>query len=510
MDLADVVALPGFDLAPVVSGPGLAGRRVRRVYTTDLIDPGDFLSGGELVLTSMVWLRADGDAERFVRAVAAANAAGLVTGDRLLGRIPDSVILACRSHSLPLLFAGAHVSFEELSRVVIIALEQERGQSVEKTADKQRLILSATVARGLPGLVDGAARILDAPIVLASPTGRAIVSSTAAPAIDTADAVAATRRSPSSPALVPGPDGLWSVFAVGSRAEPAAYLGAGVDATISGEDDRVLLEMVCELALLELGRARHRDQVRRRLAGSALRQLEEAADPAAAALWLDRQGFSPTQPVWILIIVSEGLPDWIEPARDLLDPMLDGIKTIEVDEDGGLVVLVADAATPIPERIYARKGRLADCLPPSAHVAVGAAFARSGLSDLQQALHQARRASALAARQPGSVRVVDDAGLASTEALLAYVPEEARAAYADRLLGPLRSHDARGNAALLATLREFLQNNGSWQATADRLHVHVNTLRYRVGKIRSLTGADPTTIAGQTNLYMGLQAMDWR
>jgi DNA-binding PucR family transcriptional regulator len=48
-------------------------------------------------------------------------------------------------------------------------------------------------------------------------------------------------------------------------------------------------------------------------------------------------------------------------------------------------------------------------------------------------------------------------------------------------LGPLAGDDDH-NARLRDTLRVFLQENGSYKATAERLNLHKNTVQYRVRK----------------------------
>jgi DNA-binding PucR family transcriptional regulator len=48
-------------------------------------------------------------------------------------------------------------------------------------------------------------------------------------------------------------------------------------------------------------------------------------------------------------------------------------------------------------------------------------------------------------------------------------------------LGPLAGDDDH-NARLRDTLRVFLQENGSYKATAERLTLHKNTVQYRVRK----------------------------
>ncbi|WP_414859307.1 CdaR family transcriptional regulator [Paenibacillus haidiansis] len=50
------------------------------------------------------------------------------------------------------------------------------------------------------------------------------------------------------------------------------------------------------------------------------------------------------------------------------------------------------------------------------------------------------------------------------------------------------------SADLLDTLRTFINNNGSISFTADQLHIHRNTLQYRLKRIHTLTGKDPRNL----------------
>jgi DNA-binding PucR family transcriptional regulator len=66
---------------------------------------------------------------------------------------------------------------------------------------------------------------------------------------------------------------------------------------------------------------------------------------------------------------------------------------------------------------------------------------------------------------------------------------------ADRLLGsllePLIAYDADRGADLVATLRTYIECGFSPTRSAERLIVHPNTVLYRLGRIRELTGRDP-------------------
>ncbi len=59
-----------------------------------------------------------------------------------------------------------------------------------------------------------------------------------------------------------------------------------------------------------------------------------------------------------------------------------------------------------------------------------------------------------------------------------------------RALGPLIEADKKAQSDYVKTLAVYLANDRHLERTAKALHVHVNTLRYRVGKIQGLTGVD--------------------
>jgi hypothetical protein len=82
------------------------------------------------------------------------------------------------------------------------------------------------------------------------------------------------------------------------------------------------------------------------------------------------------------------------------------------------------------------------------------------------------------------------------ELLLARSPHLA-AMLEQHVYGPLESAAGRGGADLLATLEAFLAAALDRRAAADALHVHPNTLDYRLRRIEELTGlvfADPDAV----------------
>ncbi|MEE2032660.1 helix-turn-helix domain-containing protein [Rhodococcus chondri] len=68
--------------------------------------------------------------------------------------------------------------------------------------------------------------------------------------------------------------------------------------------------------------------------------------------------------------------------------------------------------------------------------------------------------------------------------------------------------DADGGV-LLATWRAFVAAEGRVQGAALALDVHENTVRYRIGKIRELTGLEPTSLDALLSARLAFQILDF-
>jgi DNA-binding PucR family transcriptional regulator len=62
--------------------------------------------------------------------------------------------------------------------------------------------------------------------------------------------------------------------------------------------------------------------------------------------------------------------------------------------------------------------------------------------------------------------------------------------FVERTLGRIASYDSKHRARLLETARAFIDTGCRYQACAQRLGIHVSSLRYRIDRLRELFGAD--------------------
>lgn len=71
-------------------------------------------------------------------------------------------------------------------------------------------------------------------------------------------------------------------------------------------------------------------------------------------------------------------------------------------------------------------------------------------------------------------------------------------------LGVLIEYDSKNNSQLLTTLEHFLNCNGNSQETSTSLFVHRHTLRYRLQRIKEITGLDPLASEDRLKLQIAL------
>ena len=85
-------------------------------------------------------------------------------------------------------------------------------------------------------------------------------------------------------------------------------------------------------------------------------------------------------------------------------------------------------------------------------------------------------------------------------------PAELERFYSDTI-APLVAYDEQYGTELVHTLETFLDNDGSMAATYKQLYTHRHTIRYRLERVKELTGLDVDSTDGRERLGLGLKAM---
>jgi DNA-binding PucR family transcriptional regulator len=509
--LTELLDAPELGLRLLYSAGGVLDRPIGRLVTTDLLEPGRYLSGGEVVLTGLVWRRQPADSEVFVASVAARGATTILAGRAQLGDVPEDLVQACRQHEMTLVEVPIEVAFADVTEYVAAAGSAETGARLSASLVRQRQLLSSIAAgRSLDELAARISAEIGHDCRVLTPTGRHVVPGPGELDAGAVDAV--TRRfltADRMPAVATTPDGpSYSLFPIGSgfgnRLTAWVLVIDGDHSTWSRDH----VEAVHELsAIAALDRAR-RDEGRRALrplVADALALVESGAAQAEVAARLRQAGAHSERPM--VVAVAELRDDGPgEVALSLIEDvaLTVGPAVVARGRDGLLVGFLP--FTPeLAEHVRRAFGRLAPGLN-RAHLAVGIS-GETSIDALAGALEEARFAqrAAGAARVPVSVVTSDE--VASHVLLLATLPDDVRRTYSNRVLGAVLDHDRRTHADLLMTLQAFLACSCSWTRTAESLHLHVNTVRYRIERVEQLTGRDLSTLEDRVDVFLALKSL---
>ena len=473
MIVGDLLRLEGLDLGLAWGTDELLERRVTGVTSTDLQDPARYLRPGELVLTGLVWWRPDarpGAELRFTTALRSAGVAALLAGEGIHGEVPPALVVACRTHGIPLLAVPSGTSFRAVTDRVYLRLWgglQTQAEQPGALPGDARRELAAMLESGAPlaqVLTRAVALVGLPPCAVVSGSGRVIA------AVDGAD-----------PGAVSVPIG-----AAGSSPFDGWRLAGG-----SGPMLRDLAELLAPLTA-----SARADAAVRRTAAARLFDVLGGAGPARPAEALAACGLPADAPLTLVTARIDHAPTvW---AVDALDEALLALGvpfTAGTDERGDAIGLAAGPLAGLPGQQALIQVKLSD--HQTLRLAL-CAVPEPGPVSLRSARVRARHALA------GADPFADADALDSLPGLLAGLPPEVTRAFHDRLLAPLVDQDARTTVSLLDTLAVFLEHDASWARTARTLHVHVNTVHYRVRRIEQLTGRDLSNVADQTDLRAAL------
>ncbi|RJL23581.1 PucR family transcriptional regulator [Bailinhaonella thermotolerans] len=525
MRLRSLLSIPGLRLTPVC-GEDRLDRVIRWVVTTDMRDPSRYLSGGELVLTGLVWRHSPADSEVFVAALARSRVAGLAAWDAMAGEMPGDLVEACERHGVPLFQVPEDLAFATITEQIMRRLSTARAADLTAVLDRHRRLVSGP---GLDAVLDLVALDLGMPCWVLTPAGRVVAGPRPGPP-DPAGLAAAFLTAPRLPRDHAG-HSLFAVDEHGTARVADWFLAFQGPAGDWPEERRALAAELAAVIDLERTRPTPED----RLAADLVRLVATDARPAEIALHLDLTGLSGRAPY--TAVAAAATPP-LRPAdvRAILREALHPQRPVLAFHGDEVVALVGAAVRPEPgaaparedgteagggagggigarggadggEGVAGRVRRALEALTPG----LGASRVTAGVSGavdaagLRGAVEEARHARLVAAGRPGAAAVVGHDELGTHMMLLASVPDEVRQMFRARLLGPLLEYDRVHRADLVRTLTAFLDGSGSWTRCAEALHLHVNTLRYRIHRIEELTGRDLTRLQDRVDFFLALR-----
>jgi PucR family transcriptional regulator, purine catabolism regulatory protein len=491
----ELLQLPHLRLTLTAGEAGL-DRQISWVHTSDLPNPWQWLEPAELLLTNQEGLTPGDVAQvKFLERLAETGASGLGVGVGM-GGPPVSVQTARRADELafPLISVPYSVPFTAVVRAVADANGREESRLLGRVARLYELLRTSVLA-GRPG-AETFRRLgeeLGVRLYLVDPeTGLSLFGDGERTSFASALVASYAAHGNAIPGVLrltragQGPAGPVALAVEVPGAQPTVLIAEPV----SGELPSVLLlHHIATGGALELAQLAAVQERQRRLGADLLGQLlDRGIDPRLAESLVADAGLDLAASV-LAVARAETDQDCAELHRKLARSHLPHLL---LDRDHLLYVVLPEAAL---------AGKLAAALARSARIGSSARLAAA--ARLPEAVQEARWAlGAAEAENRGLVRYGDQ-----TTLLLPRSVTEAQA-LVSRILGPLVSHDADHGTAYVDTLRVVLRHNRSWQLAAADLHIHKQTLGYRIRKIEQLTGRGLTSTEHLAEWWFALRAYD--
>jgi PucR family transcriptional regulator, purine catabolism regulatory protein len=504
--LGDLLAEDSFGLALLSGGPEAAAREVRGAHAVEVDAPARWLARDWIMLTTGVRLRGNAQAQReLVPQLEAGGASALGFGVGLgFKRVPPALVDVAEERGFPVFAVPYETPFREIIRFVDGALTSGEEHVYRRLTALQRYLVDALrTPQPERAMVDRLARFLDASVVLMSADGTPELVAGRRPASELLEEVCAE-----PPGLLELEAGGWHAVAtpILTRADQAArwLVLASPRPSFIGKLAKPAAEATAPLlaAMARLG-----DVVRDQEQAVKAALLEEALEPVdarelpplaarAASFGLDFSG-----PARLLVIRRHprraGARPPLDPARvrrELVAALEHAhVPHLAHEREDAIVALLQGG----DEQVRAALAAVSAALPD---VAIGIGRPVSAIVDAHHSLRDAELAVDRGGLDPDR-RIVRFEDFDLGTFMVSEVPPERLGPKVEQIMSVLRAHPPLHEA-----VSAYFAHDLDIAATAASLHMHRNSLRYRLARAEQLLGRSlkqPATIAA---VYLALVA----
>jgi purine catabolism regulator len=500
----ELVELPHLALDVLAGARGLEGL-VRWAHVAEVADPTPWLEGGELILTTGLGLPAAPEEQAaYVERLADTKAAGLVVVADSAPPITQRLRTTADARRLPVLTTQLKQPFQAIAKIVYAA---NASAETKRIVDHLRIygILRRAAAEGAGPLevVERLAALTRTRLTVVREDGRPQFGSGEPHPRweEAADAIArlgSARRG--AYARLESDDGHAPAYViqldVPTRSRVFLVAEGLDDADVP---DLVALHHIATITAVQVLAQRTERTLRQQLGAQLLRELvdasvpAESAHPRLASLGIESRTLA-------AFVVRPAESEALVLADHLFAALLDRDVTALVAAERNHLVVLAPASSETIREV----GRIvAECATDTGGPCVTGAGRCAPSARLPISYREAHVACSRAAASGTALLHFED--LRNPLIWLSDDRERIRL-LVERTVGPIVRYDREHGTALLVTLREYLRSGRRPAEAAAALHVHRNTLAYRLRRIENLTGRSLDTVEDQVELWLGLRA----
>ena len=540
--VGQILELPILKDARLLAGEAGLDRRVTSVTVGEVPDIADWLSGGELVLSTMFAVKGDLERQReFCRRVMLAGAAALfVKTTRFVENIPAEIIDLATKRKFPIVEVPQGLRWTRLMQDATELIINRQASQLEQSQAIHRSLLGVVIrGGGWKELAEEASRLLERPVFVVDVSLELLATSPGLPL--PAPALVESLQRPEIRSLFASLGTGEKLFRVDEEGLPAmlvypivsshkrlGYLCAVSDDAEPSAMEMLVLEHSATIAALEMAQDRVRFETEVRLKGDFVDDVITGGERAGDSL-LRRGAFlgcdlSQGSAVLLLGVDEFGGSDAHKNlAQGELEASIERFFTqvsryVSAKEpsslaslkSGQIVVFVCGKTARDPEAlrrlavVIQELGRAAGGLSVSAGISGFVSDPIQMDRGYQEALVALKVARKL--HGPGASLHFNDVG---TYRLLLDIwerdPEQIRSLY-DETIGPVDQYDQANGTQLVQTLAVFFKHNESLTKTAAELYAHRHTIRYRLEKIAEISGLSVFDTEHKERMGLGLKA----
>ncbi len=271
----------------------------------------------------------------------------------------------------------------------------------------------------------------------------------------------------------------------------------------AGEHELVALEHGATVLAMELARLQSLAETELRLRRDLVEDLLAGTDEESALARAQALGYDLERSHRVVVVERQGRAD------GGADPLFHAVQRA-AGQTGAGSLLVSRTGTVVLlasqdldwEKL--RRAVLHELGGGRVRIGVGGSCGRVG--DFPRSYREAQTALRVQAGSQGPERVTvfDELGVYRLLSRLEDTAEVER--FVRDWLGALLDYDARKQSELVRTLSVYLERGGNYNATAQALAVHRSTLKYRLQRIRELSGHDVNDPDSHFNLQLATRA----
>ncbi|SEG53815.1 purine catabolism regulatory protein [Nonomuraea solani] len=472
LTVEDLTRSPALQLRVLAGESGLS-RSVSWAHVSELDDPTPWLLGAEVIMTTGLGVPRSAARQRaYLRRLDDAGVSALALSAQLhVPPLHPAFFETAEERGMPIVEVPLAVPFIAIAQEVAAALREDAGHRL--AAQLQvfgALRWLATEDLDTPTLFKRLERLSGYDVYLSTRHGRPLLPGVPVPPLDVLPA------QPDAPPTIPG----GFVLPVSAPGGPAGHLVA-----FAREGARpaglAVVQHIATVAALQVAMARHeRETLRREGAETLAELLQDILDPPAARRRLARLGL-PMDADTVLLVVR-GVPD------DALRRALDDLPHLMLRRGDDHYVLGPPDLGPAVAGVPGAAAGMSRPFPPG------------------ESLTVAQREAVWAAAHAGeSGRPLVHYG---EDTVGRWLPDDPAAltALVDHVLGEVLAYDEAHGSQLLTSVRVWMERDRHVESAAAALHIHPNTLAYRLRRFTALTGRDLSSSAGFAEVWLAIRA----